>query len=307
MKEIEGLPLFAKVVELKSFAEAARQMQLPTTTVSRKIRQLEVELGGKLLNRTTRSLSLTELGERILPKAILIQETISELSNEAAEFSSEPVGTLRIDGPRAFCQSVLTPLLCEFHKQYPGINIHLDADNRMQDLTKSSVDFAFRIGELKDSSLVALSLGMVDHELVASPHWVENNWLKNGKVPTHPQDLIHYSTIRNQVEGYTIPWQFSKGGQNYTLESEPKLLSNDMLASVNFALNDTGVACLPVSFVKTHISDGKLIALLPDWQKQSSKAHMLYPGRKHLPQKSRLFIAFVRKNLEYFKDRLSSA
>ncbi|GAL20552.1 transcriptional regulator LysR family [Vibrio maritimus] len=101
MKELSALPLFAKVVELKSFAEAARQLNVPTTTVSRKIQQLEHDLGGKLLNRSTRSLSLTELGTQVLPKAQLIADTVTELYSDAEEMANQPIGTLTISAPKA--------------------------------------------------------------------------------------------------------------------------------------------------------------------------------------------------------------
>ena len=158
MKDISALPLFAKVVELNSFAEAARQLSVPTTTVSRKIQQLEQELGAKLINRSTRSLSLTELGQQVLPKAQLIADTVSELCSEAEQIANQPVGTLTITAPRALSQDLLAPMLAEFHNKYPSININLSSSNRFQDLTKQNIDFAFRLGPLHDSSLMALTL-----------------------------------------------------------------------------------------------------------------------------------------------------
>ncbi|WED23729.1 LysR family transcriptional regulator [Vibrio sp. JC009] len=300
MKEFEGLPIFAKVVELESFAEAARQLNLPTTTVSRKIQQLEAELGGKLLNRTTRSLSLTELGERILPKAMLIQDTLKELQTEAEEFSSEPVGKLTISAPRAFCQDLLAPLLARFRKRYPGIKIELDATNRIQDLTKSSMDFAFRIGELSDSSLIAFPLTRVDYELVASREWAE----QHNRI-THPKALIHYSTIRNHVEGYILPWHFSKGDESYLHQAEADLLSDDLYVSLMYARSGIGLGYLPVSLTKEYLQTGELVPLLPEWNKQAPTAYLVYPNRTHLPQKSKLFIEFIKDNQGYFCEKLT--
>lgn len=300
MKEIDGLPLFAKVVELKSFAEAARQLNLPTTTVSRKIQQLESELGGKLLNRTTRSLSLTELGERVLPKAILIQDTVKELQTQAEEFSSKPVGKLHISAPRAFCQDILAPLLAEFRKQYPGIKIDLDASNRIQDLTKSSVDFAFRIGELADSSLIAMPITPVNYELVASKEWLESN-----PALTHPNMLADYPTIRNHVEGYILPWHFTKDGESYLHQAEPDLLSDDFYVSVSYIKAGVGLGYLPISLTKQGIESGELVRVLPDWEKQTPTAYLIYPNRSYLPQKSKLFIEFIREHKSYFRGRLA--
>lgn len=300
MKEIDGIPLFAKVVELNSFAEAARRLNLPTTTVSRKIQQLESELGGKLLNRTTRSLSLTELGERVLPKAILMQDILKELTTDAEEFSSQPVGKLHISAPRALSQDLIAPLLAQFKRKYPGIKIELDAANRIQDLIKSSVDFAFRIGELSDSSLVALPLASVNYELVASREWVE----QHSKV-THPSDLINCHTIRNHVDGFLLPWHFSKDGESIVHEAEANMLSDDLLVSVAYIRSGIGIGYLPVSLTKVYIESGELVTLLSDWKKQTPTVYLVYPNRQYLPQKSKLFLEFVKQNRAEFKRKLT--
>ncbi|QYK07012.1 LysR family transcriptional regulator [Shewanella zhangzhouensis] len=299
MREFDGLPIFAKVVELGSFSEAARLLNLPTTTVSRKIQLLEAELGGKLLNRTTRSLSLTELGERVLPKALLIQDTLKELQSEAEAFSTEPLGQLHLSAPRAFCQNILAPLLVKFRQKYPGIKIELDASNRIQDLTKSRTDFAFRIGELADSSLLAVPLSKVHYELVASSDWVTNN-----SELTHPTQLNTVSTIRNHVEGYILPWYFNKDGESHLHQMEPDLLSDDLTVSLAYARNGLGVAYLPVSLTKSLLESKELVALLPTWQKQTLTAYLVYTNRNYLPQKSKLFIEFIKENKGYFKNHL---
>lgn len=167
MKEISALPIFATVVECKSFAEAARKLNLPTTTVSRKVQSLEQEIGGKLLNRSTRSLSLTELGEQVLPKARLIADTVYELSNEAQTMMSSPMGKLTISAPRALSQDLLAPLLAEFLDRYPNIKLDLRASNRFQNLAEDNIDFAFRLGPLVDSSLIAMKLSKVTYVLAA--------------------------------------------------------------------------------------------------------------------------------------------
>ncbi|HDY7637813.1 TPA: LysR family transcriptional regulator [Vibrio vulnificus] len=299
MKDFDGLPLFAKVIELGSFSEAARQLNLPTTTVSRKIQQLEAELGGKLLNRTTRSLSLTELGERVLPKALLIQDTLNELQSEAEAFSTQPVGQLHLSAPRAFCQDILAHLLAKFRQKYPGIRIELDAANRIQDLTKSRTDFAFRIGELADSSLLAIPLTKVSYELVASREWTA----QHGELQ-HPQELNTVATIRNHVDGYILPWYFNKGGESYLHQMEPDLLSDDLYVSLAYARYGTGVAYLPVSLTKALLQTNELVPLLQDWQKQKPTAYLVYANRVHLPQKSKLFIEFIKEHKPYFQQHL---
>lgn len=300
MKEIEGLLLFAKVVELKSFAEASRQLNQPSTSVSRKIQQLENELGGKLLNRTTRSLSLTELGERVLPKAQLLESTIEELKSEADDFSSQPIGTLYISAPRAFCQDMLAPLLAKFRQQYPSIKIELEASNRFQDMAKSRLDFVFRVGMLADSSLIALPLSTVNYALVAS-----QNLLAQFKTISHPKELERLPTIRNQVDGFILPWHFSCQKESYSLQSAPDLLSDDLIVSLTYALEGVGVAYLPVSLAQRYIDNERLVTLLPKWQKQAPTAYLLYQDKKNLPQKSKVFIEFIRAHKPHFMKILA--
>lgn len=301
MKEFEGLPLFAKVVELNSFSEAARQLNMPSTSLSRKIQQLEAELGGKLLHRSTRSLSLTELGESVLPKATLIRDTLKELQVEAENFSTQPVGKLHISAPRAFCQDLLAPMIAKFRQQYPKIKIDLDTANRVQDLTKSSIDFAFRIGELADSSLIAHPLAEVDYELVASSEWVA----QHGEI-SHPQALINYSTLRSHVEGYILPWQFSKDSESYIHQAESDLLSDDLYVLVSYVRAGIGLAYLPIFLTQAFINKKELIPLLPAWNKPSSTVYIIYPNRTYLPQKSKLFLKFIKDNREYFREKLGA-
>lgn len=301
VKYFNGLTLFAKIVELKSFTEASRQLHLPMTTLSRKISQLEHDLGGKLINRNARHFSLTELGERVLPKALLILETLDELQHEAEEVSTQPIGTLRITAPRAFGCDILAKLLSDFRLQYPSIRIELSTTNRIQDLTKGNIDFAFRVGDLVDSSLIAMPLTRVDYELVASPDWLT----KNGSI-SHPMELAAFTTIRNHVDGFVLPWQFHKGSEIYQHQSEPVILSDDLSTSVVFALSGAGIAYLPFAMVKPFLKSGSLVAILNDWSKQKFTMNMLYPNRSYLPQKSRLFISFIKNCIPDLQKQMTN-
>ncbi|WP_239670620.1 LysR family transcriptional regulator [Vibrio variabilis] len=240
MKELSALPLFAKVVELNSFAKAARQLNVPTTTVSRKIQQLEHDLGGKLLNRSTRSLSLTELGTQVLPKAQLIADTVSELYSDAEEMANQPIGTLTVSAPKALSQDLLAPMLAEFRARYPTIRINLASSNRFQDLTKQSIDFAFRLGPLHDSNLVALTLSPVKYVLAASKAFCA----KYGE-PSHPLDLYQLPCIRNHVEGYFLPWRFAYRGEEVEITSQSDMISDDFTVTKALALNHAGICYLP--------------------------------------------------------------
>ena len=300
MKDISALPLFAKVVALNSFAEAARQLNVPTTTVSRKIQQLELELGAKLLNRSTRSLSLTELGQQVLPKAQLIADTVSELCTEAEEMANLPVGTLTITAPRALSQDLLAPMLAAFHRKYPTININLSSSNRFQDLTKQNIDFAFRLGPLHDSSLMALTLSPVKYVLGASKDFIA----QYGK-PAHPLELYQLPCIRNHVEGYFLPWRFAKDGEHVDISEKATLVCDDLNVTKELAINGAGIGYLPISLFRHEHHQGKVEFLLDDWIPQDKSMLLVYPDKKHLPLKSQLFIEFMRGQREVFRQALS--
>lgn len=302
MKELSALPLFAKVVELSSFAEAARQLNVPTTTVSRKIQQLEHDLGGKLLNRSTRSLSLTELGAQVLPKAQLIADTVTELYSDAENMANQPIGTLTISAPKALSQDLLAPMLAEFRALYPTIRINLASSNRYQDLTKQSIDFAFRLGPLHDSSLLALPLSSVKYVLAASPQYLDNY----GE-PTHPLELYQMPCIRNHVEGYFLPWRFTHNSEEVELTNNSELVSDDLSVTKELALHHAGICYLPYSMLHQEIQRGAVKTLLEHWIPQDRSMLLVYPDKRHLPLKSQLFIEFIRDRRHQFVETLSGS
>lgn len=296
MKEISALPIFATVVEYQSFAEAARKLNLPTTTVSRKVQSLEQEIGGKLLNRSTRSLSLTELGEQILPKARLIADTIHELSSDAQTMLSSPVGKLTISAPRALSQDLLAPLLAEFLNRYPSIKLDLRASNRFQNLAQENIDFAFRLGPLVDSSLIAMRLSPVTYVLAAHKNVVT-------QPISHPTQLLDMPCIRTHVEGYILPWQFTKGGDRFEINSEPAMLSDDFIVARTMTLSGYGLSLLPASLYREQDTQ-QLERLLPDWIEQDKSLFMVYQDRVNLPQKSKLFIEFIKERQGWIESIL---
>ncbi|QIA64954.1 LysR family transcriptional regulator [Vibrio astriarenae] len=300
MKELSALPLFAKVVELKSFAEAARYLNVPTTTVSRKIQQLEQDLGGKLLNRSTRSLSLTELGSQVLPKAQLIADTVSELYNEAEEMAHQPVGTLTITAPKALSQDTLAPMLAEFRALYPTIKINLASSNRFQDLTKQSIDFAFRLGPLHDSNLMALTLSNVKYVLTAS-----NTFLAKYGEPDHPLELYQRPCIHNHVDGYFLPWRFAYQGEEIEISSNSELISDDFNVTKALSVKGAGICYLPHSMLRNEIAKGEMKTVLDEWVPQDRSMLLVYPDKRHLPLKSQLFLEFMRSKRPEFVEILS--
>ncbi|CAM3192608.1 LysR family transcriptional regulator [Vibrio rarus] len=288
MKYSSELVVFIEVARLGSFAEAARSLNLPTTTISRKIQLLETELDVRLFNRTTRSLSLSEVGERLLPRAKLVVDTVRELKDEATFHKANPVGTLHISAP-ATVFYLLAPLFSAFSAKYSSIKLEFDSSSRTKDLTAERADFALRLGPLNDSSLIALPISRLNYSLVAHKQLVENQPL----IKT-PEDLLKWPSILNHNDGLILPWRFMVQGESIDLTMDHSLLLDDLLISVQMALQGAGVAYLPTGLVQQHIDEGKLISLCKEWIPQGRELYLVYPDKQHLPSKSKEFIHFIK-------------
>lgn len=299
MKYSEELTTFIEVARRGSFAEAARSLNLPTTTISRKIQQLESELDIRLFNRTTRSLSLTEVGERLLPKAEMVIETISELKEEAIYHAANPVGTLHISAPSMFFQ-VLSPLFAEFLSMYPKIRLEFDSSSRIKDLTAQRADFAFRVGTLVDSSLIAIPLAHSPYSLVASKELVDSQ-----PDVTHPSELSTWPSIQNHNDGMFLPWRFIHKGESFDLESEFTVLSDDLSVTLQMALSGAGLVYLPFAFVKESVARGELVPLCEKWISPGKELNLVYTDKQHLPSKSKEFIKFIRSKRDVIRELIS--
>jgi DNA-binding transcriptional LysR family regulator len=290
MKNAEFLKLFLEVARRGSFVEAARHLNETTTTVSRKIRQLEAELGVLLLHRTTRSLALTEMGERLVPKAEAAIASIQELTDEVDQHAHVPTGTLNISAPATIFQD-LAPLLAKFARQYPDIDFRFHSSGRYKDLVKSRLDFAFRIGPLSDSSIIARPIASVDYCLVARPEC-----LIGRVMPRHPAELEDWPCIRTHIDDFIGPWNFSRNGETYNLESDGHILSDDLTFCIQMTLEGLGLALLPRKLVQPYLEDRTLIPLLEDWMPASRELYLVYQAKSYLPPKSRALIDFLTGN-----------
>lgn len=299
MKYSSELIVFIEVARLGSFAEAARSLNLPTTTISRKVQLLESELGVRLFNRTTRSLSLSEVGERLLPRAKLVVDTVSELKEEATFHKANPVGTLHISAP-ATVFYLLAPLFSAFSAKYSSIKLEFDSSSRTKDLTAERADFALRLGPLNDSSLIALPISRLNYSLVAHQQLVEKQPLIK-----RPEDLLKWPSILNHNDGLILPWRFMFQGEFIELSMEHSLLSDDLLISVHMALQGAGAGYLPTGLVQQYIDEGKLVSLCEKWLPQGRELYLVYTDKQHLPSKSKEFIHFIKGKREEITELLN--
>ncbi len=301
MKRSEELILFVEVAKWKSFAEAARRVGIPTTSVSRKIQLLEEELSVTLFNRNTRSVSLTEIGERLLPKAEQIIESLNELRDEVSATAVTPRGIIRLTCPSAILR-FLSPVIANFAKTYPTIRLILNSSNRNEDLVRSNYDFAFRVGPLNDSSQVAISVSPMRYALV-----VHNKWLPEVKDINHPSQLEKVPCIRNSIDGYILPWLFKKGNQAIDLNIDKYLECDDLFLSTQMATEGLGAAYVPYMLAKDHIKNGILIEALKCWIPKDKTLYLLFNHRDNMPLKSTLFIEHIKQNKSYIQKLLGRA
>jgi DNA-binding transcriptional LysR family regulator len=288
--DINEMAIFVEVVNAQSFTGAANNLGLPKSTISRKITQLEEHLGVRLLQRTTRTLHLTDSGSAYYNHCAQIISDIKEANIAITQMQSTPSGTIRLTAPVLFGSEVLASLITEFLTEYPEINIDMMLSDQVVDIVQEGCDLAFRVGDLADSSLIARRLGETALTLVATPEYLQ----KNG-VPTQPQDLtshhaISFSRMKN--------WDFhTASGENTNVNVNARIISNDIHCIHKFILSGLGIGKLPSLVCADDIKAGRLKPLLCDWMYGTSPIHVVYPSNRHLSIKVRAFVDFIVERL----------
>lgn len=284
----QALVLFAEIIQHGSFANAARALDMPTTTLSRKIQQLEQQLNGRLMLRSTRSLSLTELGNEILPHARLMRETLTKVAYASEKVSEEPSGRLAISCSRAFALYVVTDWIAAFRQRFPRVDISLHISNRYSDMFASGLDFAFRVGPLEASSLIARQVFESRYRLAASPQF-----MKRYAPIRLPGQLVNLPCIQAEIDGRSYPWTLYLGEQKFEYHPQGVIRTDDLNVIVRLAEQHQGLVYLPEIVLKNHLDSGRLVEVLAEWQATMRPIYLVYPKRDHLPNKSRAFIDFV--------------
>lgn len=284
--DLNEMAIFVHVVESGSFTGAAKALSLPKSTVSRKITQLEERLGVRLIQRTTRSLSLTDTGSAYHAQCARILSDIEEANIAVTEMQSTPSGTLRITAPVLFGSAVLSNLIAEYMELHPQVNIDLVLSDQMLDLVQDGLDVAFRVGHLEDSSLIGRYLGDVKAIMCASPDYIA----RKGK-PSHPSQLSEHQIIA--ITGRDQWPMKGPDSQEININIKPRLKVNDLSNLYNLALSGAGIAALPILIAATSIKNKELIPVLCEWPFEAHPIHALYASNRHLSAKVRSFVDFV--------------
>lgn len=295
MQDLNDMLYFAEVVGQGSFAAAGRALGLPKSRLSRRVARLEDELGVRLLQRTTRKLSLTTAGELYYRHCAVLREEAEAAAAAVAQVQTEPRGIIRVVCPVTLVQTVIGPMLPDFQARHPQVQVHMQASNRVVDLVEEGVDVALRVrGSLADSgSLVVKQLGQSLGVLVASPAQLERQG-----APQLPSDLSLLDSVAMSASDGRAFWKlFGPNGAQYTVTHKPRFLVDDLLA-LKFAIEGgIGLGVLPDYMCRDEIADGRLVPVLPGWAPQPGIIHAVFGSRRGMVPAVRAFLDFLGERM----------
>jgi len=289
------LSVFVAVAEQASFTKAAKRLGLSTATLSQSVRALEERLGVRLLNRTTRSVALTDAGERLLKQLRPLLDGFDAAVETVNAFRDKPAGHLRITAPPPIARFVLTPVLPRFLKRYPAVTVEISVETGFADIVAGRFDAGFRRSNLVARDMIAIRVtDDMRPVVVASPDYLA----RHGR-PQTPSDLHSHNCIRFRTQdGGFIPWEFVIEGHTVELDVEGSVVCNDPDMLFNATLEGIGIAHTIEEYVTPMIADGRLVRVLEDFTPPSQFGFsMYYPSRRQNPAALKVFIEFLRTNL----------
>jgi DNA-binding transcriptional LysR family regulator len=282
---------FVAIAERCSFARAAVHLGVSRSALSETIRGLEDKLGVRLLNRTTRSVALTEIGERLLAELRPALDGFDAALESINVFRDKPGGHLRLTVPRPAVKLVIEPILAKFMAAYPAITLEIITDSALTDIVRDRFDAGIRPGHRVERDMIAVRVGEdARHTVVASP-----DYLRRHPVPRVPNDLHAHNCIRYRFAGGTIPnWAFERRGKSLEVMVKGNLIVSDGDLAVRAALDGIGIARLPLNTVEADIGRKRLVPLLADWAPRSVGFYLYYPSRRQTPAALKAFIDFIK-------------
>ncbi|WP_374370559.1 LysR family transcriptional regulator [Dongia sp.] len=287
---LDDLEIFAAIARHGSFRKAAIERGVSASALSQAMRLLEERLGTRLLNRTTRSVAVTEAGEALLARLAPALDDIGAAIDHMNSFRQEPGGTIRINAPGPAIDHLLAPLVAPFLARYPAIELELMRDNAYADIVGQGFDAGVRFGEEVARDMIAVKLGPpLRYAVAGSPAYVK----AMGR-PKHPKDLAAHHCIRHRFPGGAIfPWEFRKGGKAVSVTPQGRLTINDPRTSLEAARAGIGLARLQEAYLRADFSRGRLVEVLADWSETLPGWYLYYPSRRHMPAAMRAFLRFI--------------
>ena len=290
MNKLQAMQLFVRVVESGALTRAADSLQIPKATATTLIQQLEAALGVKLLNRTTRSVSVTTDGAAYYPRCVAILDQIRETEESLARHHAAPGGRLRVDAPTLMARLVIVPALPAFFARYPDIELQLGSSERRADLIEEGIDCAVWSGELEDSTLIARRVGQLYFGTCAAPAYLA----AHGQ-PHHPEELASHRCINHfsPRTGKIFDWVFAKNGARLQTSLRGHIALDDENSYLAAAEAGLGIAQIPAFVLKEALERGSLELVLGDWFPEPAPLNVVYPENRHLSSKIRVFVDWV--------------
>lgn len=288
MKDINATAIFAAVVDAGSFSGAADKLGVTKSAVSKRITGLEERLGVKLLVRTTRKLSLTEAGQRYLVHVQTALRAIEDAEFAATELQQVPQGTLRISAPMSFGRLHVAPEIPKFLRAYPEITVQLDMSDVTHDLVSDGYDIALQAGALSETTLIVRKLAPLRSVLCASKDYVEQHGL-----PLSPEELIDHNCLLYSYHTSINEWVLAKDGDEVRVQVSGNYQVNNSEALLEAVTQGIGIGRLPTFVAGEAIKAGQLVPVLKGYDMPSKSLYAVFPERKYLPMKVRVFIDFI--------------
>ncbi|MFG1249797.1 MULTISPECIES: LysR family transcriptional regulator [Xanthobacter] len=291
MDQLAAMRAFTRVVETGSFTRSADLLRMPKATLTKHVQTLEAHLQTRLLNRTTRRVTVTPDGAAYYERALAILHDIDELDGSLSSAQAVPRGKLRIDISPSLATRLLMPALPDFVDRYPDITLDVGCTDRPVDLLSENVDCVIRVGEIQDPNLVARRIGVLRFITVASPGYIARYG-----APQHPLDfeethkLIRYFSAQS---GRYHPFDFTRGDEVVELSGRYSVATNDGNAYIAAALAGLGAIMSPVFQVEEHLASGTLVPILTEWEAGEMPIHVVYPPSRHLTSRLRVFVDWV--------------
>ena len=288
MDQIQAMRVFARVVEAGTFTRAADSLQLPKGTITKHVQALEARLRVKLLNRTTRRVTVTADGAAYYDRVVRLLADFEDIEASMTNARANPRGRLRVDVGTSVARMLIIPRLAEFHARYPDIQVDLGVSDRIVDLVGDNVDCVIRGGDLTDQSLVARRIGNLEFITVASPEY-----LRRQGTPAHPLDIesAHQAvTYFSPLTGRHYPLEFHQGGEVIEIPGPYRVSVNESNAYVAAVLAGLGIGQITTYQALPHFERGELVPLLPEWSHPLLPVYVVYPPNRHLSAKVRAFV-----------------
>lgn len=290
MDLFHAMKVFNKVVETNSFSLAADSLGLPRASVTTTIQALEKHLQIRLLNRTTRKLSLTPDGAVYYERSVQILADVEDIESNFHDAERGPRGRLRIDVKASIGRMILIPMLCDFHAKYPDIDLVIGMNDRPVDLVQDAVDCVIRIGQLQDSSLVARRIGTVQFVTVAAPSYLSEQGRPETIADLQKHQVVHYFNSRT---GRNVDWNFVIDGEIQSITVNGRVSVNDGDSYIDLALQGFGLIQCPYFMVAKHLESGALKEVLNEWLPEPMPISVVYLQNRHLSPKVRVFVDWV--------------